>query len=324
MPNPTAGQVHVDVLLTNISVAYLQSSTKFIADRLFPRVPVQRQSDKYARYDQGDFLRDEVDKRGPGAAPVRLGYRTSSTSYVADEWAAESAIDDQVRANVSAPFMPEENAVQFLTQKMMIKREKQFVTNFFSTGNLWTGSSNGQDLVGGTAFTKWSNSASTPIEDIHKQMARIETNTGYLPNKLAVNRQVWFDLKNHPDIVDRVKYTSRDAVSTDIVARLLGLDEIVIAAAIQNTAQENTTATYAYLAGKNALLVYAAPSPSLMAPSGGYTFAWTGLIGSNEGQVIETYRDDRAISDIIRIRGAWAQKIIAPAVGVFFAGCSTN
>lgn len=324
MPNPTAGQVHVDVLLTDISVAYLQSSTKFIADRLFPRVPVQRQSDKYAIYSQADFLRDEVDKRAPGSGPVRLGYRTSSTSYTADEWAAEHAIDDQVRANVSAPFAPEENAVQFLAQKMMIKREKQFVTNFMSTGNLWTGSSDGQDLIGGSDFVRWSNAASTPIEDIHAQMARIEAATGFLPNKFAINRTVWFDLKNHPDIVDRVKYTTRDAVSTDIVARLLGIDEILVAAGVQNTAVENVAGTYAYLSADNALLVYAAPSPSLMAPSGGYTFAWTGLIGSNEGQVVETYRDDRSVSDIIRIRAAWAQKIVAPAVGAFFKDCSTK
>lgn len=324
MPNPTAGQVHVDVLLTDISVAFVQSSTKFVADRVFPRVPVQRQSDKYAIYSQSDFLRDEVDKRAPGAAPVRLGYRTSSTTYNADEWAAEHTIDDQVRANASAPYMPEEDAVRFLTQKMMIKREAQFITNFFSTGNLWTGSSDAQDLIGGTDFTRWSNAASQPIEDIHRQQARIESKTGLLPNKLVLNRQGWFDLKNHPDIVDRVKYTSRDAVSTDIVARLMGLDDILVAAAVQNTANENATGSFSYMAPDNALLVYTTPSPGLMTPTGGYTFAWTGLIGSNEGQVIETYRDDRAVSDVVRIRAAWAQKIVTASVGVFFKDTSTN
>lgn len=325
MPNPTPGQVHVDVLLTDISVAYLQSSTKFIADRLFPRVPVQRQSDRYAVYSQADFLRDEVDKRSPGAGPVRIGYGTDNTNtYLADEWAAEHAIDDQVRANVSGPYMPEEDATRFLTQKMMIRRERQFVTQFLSTGNIWTGSSDAADLVSGTDFTAWSNAASNPIEDIHKRMALIESKTGFLPNKFAINRQIWFDLKNHPDIVDRVKYTSRDAVSTDIVARLLGIDEVLVSGAVRNTAGEGLAHSGAYIQGDNALLVYAAPSPSLMTPSGGYTFAWTGLIGSNQGQVIETYREDRTVSDIIRIRAAWAQKVIAANVGVLFTNCSTN
>lgn len=324
MPNPTPGAIHRDSWLTDVSVAYVQSSTKFVADRVFPRVPVQKQSDIIATYSQGDFLRDEVDKRQAGTSAVQIGYRTGSTSYIADEWAAEHAIDDQVRANADAPYRPDEDAVTFLTQKMLIKREREWVTSFFSTGNLWTGSSDAQDLVGGTDFTRWSNAASTPIENVHNQQARVEAATGLLPNKLVVSRQGWFDLKNHPDIVDRVKHTSREAVSTDIVARLMGIDDLLVAAGIRNTAGEGVTHSGAYIAGDNALLVYAPPSPSLLTPSGGYTFTWSGLLGSNNGQVIERYRDDSRVSDIIRIRAAWAQKRIAPSVGVFFTDCSTN
>jgi hypothetical protein len=324
MPNPTPGAVHVDGYLTDISVGYVQSSTKFIADRLFPTVPVSKQSDKVATYSQADFLRDEVQKRQAGGVVERAGYRTGSTSYIADEWALAHAVDDQLRANADAPYMPEEDATKFLTQKMLIKREVEFVTNFFTTGNLWTGSSDGADLIGGTDFTQWSNAASTPIEDIHDKMSRVEAASGFLPNKLALGRQVWFDLKNHPDIVDRVKHTSKEAVTTDLVARLLDIDEVLVASAVRNTAAEGLAHSGSYIAGDDALLVYAPPNPGLMTPSGGYTFVWTGLIGSNNGQVIERYRDDETISDVVRIRAAWAQKRIAPSVGVFFNNCSTN
>ncbi len=178
MPNPTPGSVHVDGLLTDISVAYVQSSTKFVADRVFPVVSVDKQSDKIATYNKQDFLRDEVEKRAPGDKAVGIGYRPGSTSYIAQEWAAEHPIDDQVRANADSPFTPERDAVTFLTQKMLIKREREWVTKFFSTGNLWTGSSDSADVIGGTDFTQWSNAASTPIEDVHNEMARVETQTG--------------------------------------------------------------------------------------------------------------------------------------------------
>lgn len=325
MPNPTPGQVHVDQLLTDLSVAYLQSSTKYVADRVFPRVPVANRSNKYAVYSQADFLRSEVQKRQAGSQPARVGYNTDNTNtYSADEYAVEHIIDDQVRANANGPYMPEEDAVKFLTQKMLLAREVDFVTKFFSTA-IWSGSTKTSgDMEGGTDFTKWSNAASTPIENLHKGMQVIESKNGFLPNKLVVNRKVWFDLKNHPDIVDRVKYTSRDAVSTDIVARLLGLDEILIAAAAKNSAAEEVAASNTYVAGANALLVYAAPSPGLMQPSGGYTFVWTGLIGSNEGQVVETYRDDRVVSDVVRMRAAWDQRVIAAPLGVLYHTASTN
>lgn len=323
MPNPTPGAVHVDALLTDISVAFIQSSTKYIADRVFPRVPVQKQSDLYATYSRADFLRDEMHVRQAGSRANRIGYRTGTDSYLAKEWAAEHPIDDQVRANASAPYMPEEDAVKFLTQKMLLKREKEFITNFFSTA-LWTGSSDGSDVQGGSDFTQWSNAASTPIEDINDEMIRVETRSGLLPNTLVVNRQVWFDLKNHPDIVDRIKHTSSEAVTTDLVARLMGIDKVLVSAAVENTAPEGVAHSGAYLAGDKALLAYTTPSAGLMQPTAGYTFVWTGLIGSAEGQVIENYRDDPAVSDIIRIRGAWAQKVVAPDLGVFFNNCSTN
>ena len=324
MPNPTAGSLHQDSYLTDVSVAYIQSSTKYVADRVFPRIPVQKQSDRVATYDLGDFLRDDVVRRAPGDEAIQIGYRTGSTTYICDEWAASVAIDDQVSANADAPFSPGEDASRFLTQKMLIKREVEWVTNFFSTGDLWTGSSDAADLVGATDFTQWSNAASTPIEDIHDASVRIEQNTSFLPNKLVLNTVGWFDLKNHPDIVDRVKHTSDRAVTTDLVARLMGLDDVLVTGAANVTSGEGSTEVGAHIASDEALLVYAPPAASLMQPSGGYTFTWSGLLGSNEGQVIETWREEKNVSDMVRIRGAWAQKRIAPALGVLFTDVSTR
>ncbi len=325
MPNPTPGSVHVDGYLTDASVAYVQSSTNFVAGRVFPNVPVVKQSDKIALYDRGDFLRDEVEKRQAGAHSARAGYRTSSTSYVADEWSLEHPVDDTLRANADDPYRPDEDAATFLAQKMLIKREVEFVTNFFTTGNLWTGSSDAADLIGGTDFIQWSNAASTPIEDIHDKQTRIESATGVLPNKLVINRVVWFDLKNHPDIVDRVKHTSAQSITTQIVAELLGLDEVLVTSAVRNTAAEGNTASGSYIAGDDALLVHTPPAPSLATPAAGYTFVWNGLLaGANNGQAIERYRDDSAVSDVFRIRAAWAQKRTAPVLGVFFNNCSTR
>lgn len=44
---PTASDVHIDKPLTNISVAYIQNTNEFIADKVFPTVPVDKQTDKY-------------------------------------------------------------------------------------------------------------------------------------------------------------------------------------------------------------------------------------------------------------------------------------
>ena len=44
---PSASDVHVDAIMTNHSVAYIQQAADFVAAQFAPRVPVQKQSDKY-------------------------------------------------------------------------------------------------------------------------------------------------------------------------------------------------------------------------------------------------------------------------------------
>ena len=66
MPQPNINSVHVDAILTNISVAYLQNQDNFIADKVFPVIPVDKKSDKYFTYTKNDWFRDEAQRRAPG------------------------------------------------------------------------------------------------------------------------------------------------------------------------------------------------------------------------------------------------------------------
>ncbi len=63
---PGRGDVHVDRPLTQLSLAFLQSADGFVADRVFPRVPVDKPSDSYFTYDRGMFNRNQMEKRAAG------------------------------------------------------------------------------------------------------------------------------------------------------------------------------------------------------------------------------------------------------------------
>ena len=63
MPQPTTGDVHVDAILTNMSIAYMQEAYAFVAGKVFPTVPVSKQSDKFFTSTQADFIRDQVELR---------------------------------------------------------------------------------------------------------------------------------------------------------------------------------------------------------------------------------------------------------------------
>lgn len=319
---PTASDSHIDKPLTNISIAYIQQQNVFIADKVFPTVPVDKQSDKYFTYTKNDWFRDEAKVRPPATESVGSGFNLSSTSYYADVWAIHKDIPDQVRANTDMPINPERDATEFVTQRLLISRERQFVTNYFSSGT-WT------DVTGGTDFTAWSNFAtSDPVGDVTLGMRTILKKTGYKPNVMVLGGEVWDKLKNHPDILERIKYTQRGVLSEDIVAQVFGIDRIVVADGVYATNEETTGAdsstNYVQIFGKNVLLAYAAPSPSILQPSAGYNFAWTGYGGRNAyGVNVNRYRIDLTKSDRIEGELAYDMKVVGADLGYFFSGAST-
>ena len=83
---PTASDVHVDSPLTNISIAYMQDQKEYIADKIFPVVPVPKQGDKYFTFSKNDFFRDEAKRRPPGSETAGSGYGVSTDTYYCDVW----------------------------------------------------------------------------------------------------------------------------------------------------------------------------------------------------------------------------------------------
>ena len=85
MPNisPSAGDVHVNRPLTNISIAYMQDQTNFVAGRVFANIPVTKQSDAYFTYERGSWNRDEMQERAPGTESAGGTYDVAPETYYA-------------------------------------------------------------------------------------------------------------------------------------------------------------------------------------------------------------------------------------------------
>ena len=314
MAQPTSSDVHVDAILTNISVAYIQDQKAYIANQVFPTIPVEKQSDKYFLYSKGDWFRDEAQKRAPATESVGSGYSLSTSTYSADVYAFHKDVDDQVRANADSPLNVDRDATEFVTQRMLMRQEIQWTTDFFST-SIWA--------TDATPANLWSDyTASDPIGDVETGKSTILNSTGYLPNTLVLGYDVFRQLRHHPDIVDRVKYTSAENVTEDILARFFGVDRILIARAIRNTANEGAANSFSSIAGKNAALYYVAPTPGLLTPSAGYSFAWRGVsdgMGANVG--ITRFRMPELRADRVEAQMAWDNKVIATDLGYFFPSC---
>ena len=321
MPQPTSYDVHVDKPLTEISVAYLQTAEHFIADKVFPIVPVQKQSDRYFVYTKDNWFRTEAQKRAPGTASAGSGFSIDNTpTYFADVWAVHKDVDDQTRQNADQPIDMDRDATEFTTRQIMLRREKEFASTYFTT-SIWTGSTSGGDI---TPATKWDAASSDPVDDVEEQKEAVVQKTGFMPNIMLVPAQVHRALKSNASILDRIKYTQRAVVTEDILASLFGVEKYLVARATNNTAIEGATASMNFVfSSDNALLVYAEPRPSIMKPSGGYIFSWSGFLGSNAGWRMKRFRIDELSSDRIEAEAAFDMKQVAADVGAFFTDVLT-
>lgn len=312
MPQPTRSDVHVNRPLTNISIAYIQRAQDFIADKVFPIVPVMKQSDLYFSYDKKYWQQTQAHVRAPGTESAGTGYHVNSNnSYLCKVWAVHKDVDDQTRANADQPLDMDRDATLFVTQNLLLRREKVFVSTYLKTG-VWTGAA---DFTPGTL---WSASGSDPMKDIDTLKSGIKSQTGFLPNTLVVSADVFFALRNNAAILDRIKYTQRGIVSEDLLASLFGVEKFLVASAVQDVAPEGEAGSVNYIASKVGLLVYANPAPSILQPSGGYTFSWQGLFGAGaQGNRIKTFRIEPRESDRVEGEMAFDMKLVGADLGVF-------
>ena len=326
MASPTQSDLHVNAPLTNISVAYLQDQDAYVADRVFPRVPVQKQSDLYWKYHKSEWRRTDVERRAPSTESPGVGWNVETDQYFAHVYAVHKDIDDQLRANADSAFNLDRDATRFVTDQLLLKRDIDWASTYFSSG-VWDTDKTGVDSnVSSGEFLRWDESGSDPISDVTSAVIEMRESTGFAPNTFVMSPYVLHALRHHDDILDRIKYTQRGIVTEDLLASLFGVEKILVTWASQNAgaryqdpADSDTNATYEFINGRHALLLYANSSPSLMTPSGGYTFTWNGYLGGNErGVRIKRFRQENIASDRIEGEMTYDMKVVSSDCGYFF------
>ena len=310
MAKPQLSSVHVNTPLTNLSVAYSQAADLFVAHKVFPVVPVAKQSDIYYTYSAADFRRSEARLRAPGTESAGSGYSLdSSNTYFCHVNAVHKDIDDQIRANAEAVLDMDRDATEYIMQQLLLKREKDWADTFFGAST-WTGGTS-QDLD-----VNWSASDATPVADVQQQKMSILQKTGYMPNVLVCGADAYSTLINSDDVVDRIKYTQRGVLGPDLLAGVLGVDKVYVMYAGENTAAEGQTASNSFIGTTGTcVLLYAAKAPSLLHASAGYTFTWSGYTGAQDGQRISRFRMDHLRADRIEGELAYDQKLISADLG---------
>jgi len=321
MPLLTPSSVHLDQPLTNLTLAFAQDQSNFIADKVFPVVGVERQSDKFYIYDRDNMNRTgDVKALAPRTEVNRIGMSISNSSYYADVFGLGMDFDQQTLANEDAALDIRSAGAQTLATRLMIHREEQFAANFFAA-SIWGSESTPTNL--------WSDyTNSTPIADVTNARRTMQLKSGgFKPNTMVVGKEVRDILINHPKILARLNggaTVANTALITDAkLAEIFEVENFYVMEAVKNDSVEGVAESNSFIGGKHALLVHGPKGAGLMTPAAGLTFAWNNVPGANNlGITVESFSDDalkrQQVAEHIQVKMAYDMKVTGADLGYFF------
>lgn len=309
---PTVANLYRDPLLTNVSVKYTNSA--FIADVVAPVIEVPTRTGYYGVYNKDNLRAPANDRRtGLAESPI-VEYELTQTSYgpLTERSLKQFVTQDEIdHARASGGiFDPLQDAAENVTEKLLLRRELDLAADMANSSIVTQNTT-----LSGTG--QWSDytTPSDPLVAIQSYISIMQKAGAIVPNTLVMGQQVWDQLKNHPKVIDRLKYTTSSANAPDIFARLVGLERCIVGTSIYNSAAEGITDSLGYIWGKHAWLMYINPNPGVKRVSAFYHLTLQGRRG------IDRWRDNDPPVQWVRVQDYYDRKLIAAEAvyGIFNA-----
>lgn len=296
----------------------------FVGNKVLPIVNVSLQADNPGKIPVEQLLQVGNTARASGSGYARGQWKFERFTYATEEHGWEEPVDDRDKQRYANMFDAE--AIATLRAQSIIARnyETRVASAVYNT-TTW----NGASLT--TAIThEWDDATNAvPLTDVEAAVQKVYTNSGLKANALVINWQVFRNLRNCDQVVERIQSAGAGdrTLSKDVTAQMLAtafdLEYVIVAGASKNSATEGQAASIAQIwSGEYAMVCRISNSMDMRDPCVGRTFHWTGDGSALEGAV-ETYRDEVVRSDIIRCRFESDEVIMYPQAGHLLSNITT-
>lgn len=287
--------VVVDPVLSNVSKAY--SNEMYVATTILPVFKVAKQSGKYYIYDKAKFRRNST-KRAAGAKANEVEYGLTTASFEAEDHALKEKTPWEIIKQADSALAPESDAAENVTEQLMIDAEVALATTMAATATITQNTT----LSGTSQWSDYTNS--DPITDVKTARQTVQKAIGRKPNTMIMSQEVFDTLSEHPDVIEKIKYSALGVATEELLARLFKVEKVIVAAAIYETATEGATSSMGYIWGKHCWVGYIAPSARLRSITIGFTFQY------GDGAV-KKWDDEDAEARYVRVNKNYVQKLVA-------------
>lgn len=298
---PLKSQLHVNKLLSNVSVQY--RNEEYIWDKAFQQVPVTKDTDYYRVYDR-NFKIPET-KRAPKGVAREFTFEFSLSSYALEQHALKDYVGvDEEEQNDQGSLQVD--TTESLTDAIYRRIELSFASLFTTTN--W---SLNVSLAAGAAFSD-NTTTSDPVRIYDTAASTIIANSGKTPNMAILPRAGFLSVKNHVSVLDRVKYTSSE-VSKSMIQALIGIAELHVPVSIYDTAADGLAFSGSPFFA-NSFVGWKPPgSGGLKTPACGYMFM-------GRQPRVRSWQDNERNATAIEVEVKYQPKVVASLTGYLING----
>lgn len=255
----------IDPVLTSAAQGYTNS--EFVGGVLFPKVPVSQRGGKILSFGKEDFMLYATG-RSPGQNTKRVSFGYLGSNYTLESHSLEGQLPvETLQEGLAVPGIDLSSLTVNKTQNIIALRlEKQQADVARNAASYAAG--NKITLSGTSQFSDYT--ASDPVGVIEAGKEAVRKKVGKRANTAIIGAAVFSALKQHPKIVDRIKYTGRDVATPELLASLFDLERVLIGDAVY----ADDAGAFSDVWGKDIVLAYTdiGTVAEQGKPSYGYTY----------------------------------------------------
>ncbi len=292
----------------------------FIGSRVMPPLSVDEKAGTYPKIEiaGGALLDPVVTERARGASYGRISRKWTSDTYDCVDRGLEEPVDDTDQKDLSRFFNLEAAATRLTLRNVMLAHEVRVAGEIFNPTNF------GAATNSTVAYTSGNLATIDAPADILAAIDRVEDNVAQA-NTIVIPKAVFTRLslstKLQQWVRGQLKGNSEMPVNAANIAAAFadyGITQVLIGRARQNTAKKGAAKSVSQIWPNTHIWVgYVNPSARTPQEGGaGFTFHWNAEGGLF---VTETYRNESARSNMVRVRQHTTEKVTDGTQGTLIA-----
>jgi hypothetical protein len=295
-----------DPVLTKLAQGY--HNLELIGEVLMPTVEIDKEAGKIPKFGRLAFRLPSTVRNLRGTSNRLDPEDITAIDVALEEHDVEYAID--YREENEAIFSLRQFALNTTQDVIALGREKEVATlaldeSKYDSGNKVT--------LSGTS--KITSKQADIFAMFDTGICAVKRAIGRKPNVCVIAGDVWAALKEHPAVIEKLKYSQVAIVTPEVFGKLIGIDTVKIGEAVYEESNQLKD-----IWSDAIVLAYVAPRSierkgTVYEPSYGYTVRRQG------GLFVDTYKENGGKLEVIRTTDIHKPHLLGASAGYLIKGC---